>query len=279
MLWGSAHLDVPESFARGIIYFSAFLLIGWIVFLCIDLYNHLIKGKRHMVPIILIGLGVLIFGIGIVWFYIQQANLAATPSQPLSGPASSPTPELPKPKKFYTQRNKSDLADALTDLSEIFNTTGANIEQKTHQIVNRWNIEVSRNIRQHKMPDTADLIGQLSELSNLTVILNRTLYDDNGFVKKNRTYSDELNPILQFPQKGPSSPDSPISILQISINVFRNGISSIELAKKYNDQELISSMAENLEIAFRNYLKGCDAFRQWRDETQKRIDNFRNSQL
>ena len=252
---------------------------GSIIFLLFILYKDVIKPriqeKRHMWPIILIGLGVLLFGIGIVSFYIQQAKLTATPSQPLSGPASQPTPELAKPKKFYSQRNKSDLADALTDLSEIINTTGASVTQKAQQIFMIWGGEAGKN----KMPDTAALIERLNDLRNLTGVFSQALYSDNGFMKKYQVYSDELNSILQVQQKGPSSPDNPISILVRNIDVARDVLSSIDYAKKYNDQELISYMMRDSRPAFDKYFNGMSAFRGWLDETQKRIHTFRNSQL
>ncbi|MFI5330640.1 MAG: hypothetical protein ACHQ2F_06345 [Desulfobaccales bacterium] len=98
-------------------------------------------------------------------------------------------------------------------------------------------------------------------------------------MNKYKVYSDELEPILQIQQKAPNSPTNPISILQESIRVFRDEISTIDLAKKYNDQQLINSMKNNLNIAFMNYVNEYHSFGRWLTEIQKCIDTFRNSQL
>lgn len=192
----------------------------------------------------------------------------------VSGPVLPPTLGLAKPKKFYSERNKSDLANALTDLSEILNANGANIAQKAQQIVMIW----SGELRGNKMPDTAALIGQLNDLGNLTAVLNRAIFDDDGFVKKYQTYADELKPVLQLPPPQIAL-DNPIAIFQTSINGFRDVLSSIDFAKKYNDQELISYMIRDSRLAFSKYMNGISVFRGWLDETQKRINTFRNSQL
>lgn len=221
------------------------------------------------------------FIIATIIFIIQRAKGGkavevgkATTGLPMSGPVLPPTLILAKPKKFYSERNKNDLANALTDLSEILNTNGANIAQKAQQIVMIWGGE----IRGYKIPDTAALIGQLNDLSNLTGVFSRAIFDDDGFVKKYQTYGDELNPVLHLPPPQ-TALDNPISILQISINGFRDVLSSIDFAKKYNDQELISYMIRDSRPAFDKYMNGISAFRGWLDETKKRIDTFHNSQL
>jgi hypothetical protein len=270
-----AHLDIPIIVGR---LFAGICFIIFLISILVPLYDRIIKPKiqeiQPMWPIILIGLGLLIIGIGIGSIRIQKPEPIATPPQPLSGLVSQVTPELAKPKKFYSDREKSDLANALRDLSKILNTEGTNITQKAQQISVIWTLES----RKSQAPDTAALIEQLNDLNKLIVDLKQSLYDE-GFMNKYKVYSDELDPILQIQQKPPNSPTNPLSILQESIRVFRDEISSIDLAKKYNDQQLINSMKNNLNLVFMNYVNEYHSFGRWLTETQKRIDTFRNSQL
>jgi hypothetical protein len=107
-------------------------------------------------------------------------------------------------------------------------------------------------------------------VGNLANTLYQALYDENGFMKKYIVYSDELCQILQ---------SNPIPTFQGNTNGFRNVLSSIKLAEKYNDRNLIISMVTNSRPAFDNYMNGIRIFKGWFDETQKRIAAFRNSQL
>ncbi len=163
---------------------------------------------------------------------------------------SQPTPEIVKPKKFYSDREKSDLSNALRDLSQIINIEGTNITQKAQQISIMWTLET----RKVEAPDTTALIEQLNDLNKLTIVFKQILYGENSFMHKNRVYSDEFNSILQIQKNTLDSPFNPISILQESIRIFRDQISSIDLAKKYNDQQLINSMKTNLQSPFQNYV-------------------------
>lgn len=237
------------------------------------------KGRPFVEPaeLIIIGLIFTIIGIamtvgGEIWRYQLM-----TPGERASAPVSPLKTEPPK-KKFYSQRNKSDIADALTDLLEILNTKGGNIVEKKQQFLGIWNSQVDLVLRQGKKPDTMALIGQLNDLSNLTVALNRTIFDEDGFVKKYQTYADELNPVLQLPPPQ-TALNNPISIFQTSINGFRDGISAIEIAEKYNDQRLISIMMENLTPVRNNFFHGDDVFRAWLAQTKQRINDLRNSLL
>ncbi|MCX5888213.1 MAG: hypothetical protein NTY36_02015 [Deltaproteobacteria bacterium] len=202
-----------------------------------------------------------------------------TTALPMPTPVLSITPVLAKPKKFYSERNKSDLANALTDLSEMLNNDGLIIIQKAQEIVTTWNDES----RSQKLPNFAVLIDQLNEVGNLANTLYQNLYHYNGFLKKHAVYSDELCPILQtrmIPSKTPNIPNNSIPTFQGSINGFRNVLSSIlPAAEKYNDRNLIFSMLAISRQSFDDYIKGIRIFKEWFDETQKRIAAFRNSQL
>lgn len=183
--------------------------------------------------------------------------------------------KLVQSKKYYSQQDKENLTNALRDLSVILNTNGANITKKAQQISGIW----SNEIRENKMPETASLIVQLNDLSNLTAVLHRALFDEDGFMKKHQVYINELSPILQIKEKPPNTIFHPIAKLQISINGFRDVLSSIGLAEKYNDKQLISSMIRDSRMALENYMNGINTFNGWLGETQNRIKVFRNSEL
>ena len=179
-----------------------------------------------------------------------------------------------KTSKFYSQRNKNDLADALTDLSGILNTTGDDIVKKAEMIARSWDREMVA-MGQQNGPDTNSLLSQLRALSDSTVILNHAIYDDDGFLQKHKNYADEMNSVLQLTPNAPNS--NPISILQSGLNGFVNGITTIELATKYNDKNLIANMAQNMTPALFSFQKGDESFRHWLGQTRERIEAFRNT--
>jgi hypothetical protein len=104
-----------------------------------------------------------------------------------------------KPPKFYSQRNKNDLADALTDLTTILNTHADDVVKKIQTFFITWDHQVA-SMGQQKLPDTISLVGQLDTLSNTTVALNRAIYDDDAFLPKYKTYGDEMKAILKLPR-------------------------------------------------------------------------------
>lgn len=196
-------------------------------------------------------------------------------------PALVPTQSsLVKSKKFYSDRNKSDLADALTDLSEIFNKDGYNIMQKAQQIIEEWRpMGIQDKIRGKKPPDISTSIDQLNEMGNLASTLFKDLFEDQGFIKKYQAYSDELCKILQVREDPSTTSNQPLIELQSEINYFRNMLTPIKLAKKYNDQNLITCMMTNTSPTYVNFQHKVNAFRTWIDNTKKHIAAFRNSHL
>jgi hypothetical protein len=241
--------------------------------------SRVLAGERGVEPSHLIFVGIagawLFLSLALVGF-IWQRYWQPTINQVTESAASQPTASASvKPGKFYSQRNKNEIADALTDLSNILNTTGGDVVNKTQQIMSTWNAQVQTPVGQQ--PDINVLFGQVNDLEKLTVALNRALYDDDGFLKKYETYKDELDSVLQLPRNAPNY--NPITKLQMSINELREGISPILLAEKYNDQRLTVSIIQSMQPRFRNLQTGDDAFRAWLDQTKRRIDDFRHSLL
>lgn len=209
----------------------------------------------------------------------QKLANAQTPKTPTTRLGTLGPPPLPQensnatPPKFYSPRNKNELADALTDLSGILNANADEIVRKTQTFINTWNNQATL-IAQQRVPDTIALGGQLDALANATVVLSRSFFDDDGLIEKHKTYADEMKNILQISLNASSNP---LSVLQRSINGLRDGVSTIELASKYSDQRLTAQMMQNMRPMLDNLVSGDNAFRNWLAQTRQRIDAFRNT--
>jgi hypothetical protein len=126
------------------------------------------------------------YGIGL------RSTAAASSPNSTTTPVAPIQSEKPKPGKFYSQRNKNDLADALTDLSGILNTTGDDIVKKTDTLMKMWDHQMVLASQQNN-PDTVSLVGQFKALSDSTVVLNRAIYDDDGFLQKHAKFQSNLH--------------------------------------------------------------------------------------
>ena len=233
------------------------------------------------VKIYILGFGPAIcFIIASIFFIIQRAKskkvaglTQSTDVLPLSSQVIVHTTELVKPKKYYSDRNKSDLANALTDLYEIIENYGSKILKKAKYIVDIWRIPSNR-ISSHDINNLATELKFMHDLSNS---FYEAIFIDNGFYKKYISYSDELCQILQINKIPSNTPNNPIPTFLVCINGFRNTLMTIQQAEKYNDKNLIIAMIANSMFAFDKYMNGIQVFKNWIEETRKRIDVFRNS--
>jgi hypothetical protein len=233
-----------------------------------------------------LGYGPAIFFIIASIFFIIQKNKdkkvvetgKTTPILSVSGPVLSPTPILAKPKKFYSKLNKSDLADALTNLSKILNKYGPDIAQRAHYIMDIWNLGINRI----GSVDITNLIAELNEITNLVNNIYQNIYDNNGFLIENAAYIDELCHIVQGrvqPANNTCIPNNVIGLFRRDIKSFQEELATIKLAEKYDDRNLISSMIETSKANYNNFVNSKRIFEEWLNETQKRIVTFRNSEL
>jgi len=235
------------------------------------------------VKIYILGYGPAVcFIIASLFFIIQRAKSkklaelrGSTEVIPLSSQVVVHTTEIVKPKKYYSERNKSDIANAITDLSEIIEKYSSNILKKAQYIVDIWRIPSNR-ISSH---DITNLITELNNMRGLSNSFYEALYNENGFYEKYISYSDELCPILQIHKIPSNTPNNPIPTFNACINGFRNTLVTIQKAEKYNDQNLIIAMIADSMFAFDKYMNGIQVFKNWLDETKKRIAVFRNSLL
>jgi hypothetical protein len=109
-------------------------LIGWH-------RRRLREGKRGLdswylialsSAVAVVAISVAAYGIG-----LRSASMPTAPNSEMAA-AAPIQPEKPKIAKFYSQRNKNDLADALTDLSGILNTTADDIVRKGDTFAKTW---------------------------------------------------------------------------------------------------------------------------------------------
>ena len=195
-----------------------------------------------------------------------------------TAPVSPPIHSLPKSKKFYSDRNKSDLANALTDLLEILNNIGPNIQQKAQHVVDILHLSSDRISSQ----DIINLIRELEEMENLSNEFNQGIYGDKGFLKKYATYSDELSPILKVNpiiSDNKQIYDHPIRLVDVNINSLINELKTVQLAMKHDDRNLINTMITNSKSNIPNFTNAIQRFNEWLKEIQNRIVVFRNSEL
>ncbi len=233
--------------------------------------------------IYILGYGPLIFFLIATTLFIIELRRKKTVilvDRPIPVPVS-PLPQfLPiQQKKFYSERNKSDLANAFTDLLELLNRDGFKIIQKVQKIIEQWRPPGIIDIIGRKEPDIAVEIDKLNEIGNLAATLYRDLFEENGFLSKYNAYHDELCQILQIRDKPSTTSNQPLIELQSGINFFINMLTPINLAEKYNDKNLITWMMTNTSSAFGDFQHKVNLFRTWIDNMKRNITAFRNSHL
>jgi len=224
---------------------------GWIAYGCLAIAAYgmafwtFVEKHPHMIdlfptylrsylwgyaPATLVSIGTII----LIILWIKDRRTTVEEKAPKIVPHTSTSTSVPmsaNQKKFYSQRNKSDLANALTDLSEMLIKDGYVIIKKAQEIIKSRNKgHMGINIQNIDI-----LIDKVNEIGSLAANFYKSLYNDNGFIRKHAVYSDELCPILQIHKIPSNTPNEPITKLHEGINAYRNVLTSIHYAKKYND--------------------------------------------
>jgi hypothetical protein len=221
-------------------------------------------------------------GLWVVKLFPEQRNLrtashAAAVTAPagatLTGSAINP---MSAPRKFYSKRNKSEIADALTDLTNVLNVAGEDILNNSQQIHYAWGHQ-GTVVGFGKEMDTATLMSHIDAVEHSISAFHQALFGDGGVIKKYRAYEDELNLVIQIQQNAPNS--DPAGTLLRGIRALRNGVSSIERAKSHNDQQLISAMLATVGLAHEIVSSGDNGFRSWLNQTRQRMVAARSSVL
>lgn len=191
---------------------------------------------------------------------------------------SMSSPIVAKPKKFYSERNKNDLSNALTDLLEILNKYGFAITDKSNYIVNILQMPADRISPQ----DITNLIRELEEMQDLSNKFYQGIHGGKGILKTYATYHDDLSPIVEVNliiYDNKQIYDHPKRLVDANINYFINELKTIQLAIKHDDQNLINLMIANSKRNIPNYTNAIKRFNEWLKEIQNRIVIFRNFEL
>ena len=134
----------------------------------------------HWPLIIFGGLGIALLASN--WIFISKvlgkSILPQASNLLVHAPVLPPTHELAKSKKFYSERNKSDLANALTDLSEIVNRHHIDITDKAQYIPNIWNMQSDRISPQ----DINNLIIKMNDITELAEKYHQQIYGESGIM-------------------------------------------------------------------------------------------------
>ena len=211
--------------------------------------------KLNIIPIMLIVMGLASAVIGLTLWKSGSVDRSVviekvepTPIGSNHNPVGSPG----KPTKIYSKAEQDELRDAMRDISKMLDGTGDDIVQKTTRVFRTW------DLRSGPLFDLDLLIKQLDELADATVILNRTVHDPDGLLKRHISYDDEINSILRLPENSPGQ--NALTILQMSRNNFRDGITAIKTATKYNDVQLLDQMQRGMTPSLFHFQDGILRF-------------------
>lgn len=199
----------------------------------------------------------------------RQANPSEASVPALSSQAPPPaSPISQQPARAYSQAEKEDLRNAMRELSKILNGQGADVAQKINDVLGAWDkvSQPGNTVVLEKRMD--DLIASIS-------ILRGSLNDQDGALKEYRSYSQEINSVLNLPSQWQSNP---VESLWVSVNRFKQNISIVDEVAKYNDRHLLLSIL-GLDLGVPNLQNAQAQFLNWMAQTKQRIDNFRTSSL
>ncbi len=161
-----------------------------------------------------------------------------------------------KSEPYYAPSDKARIAEALYELSEVLNKTGAQMSERAQAAV---------SLADARRPADAEIV--LAQSEKLSLEFNRSLDPNNsGLLAKYQAYSAYIEEIIDGKKYENLSRDLLVSI--------RNLLNAVPLISKHDGRE-----AETLKAAF-GVLTGPIGeaemkFRNWRVETLDRIDERR----
>jgi hypothetical protein len=218
----------------------------------------------HLITVGLVGAAsfLLLAAGGYVWQQYYSSVVSVIEASPaVAAPVT--------PKKFYAQSDKNRIGDALYDLSEILNKTGAAINQKTNQVRGIWDRQRTL-LGQGRKPAVGEILKPLNEMRDLTAVFHRLLNDkDNGLLTKYESYGDELTIILNQDKN-----NNTLSALQIAANKLVLGLTLLE---KFDDQRATGDMMDVLSTQIDNVSHAESDFSAWIISVKQRSDALRQS--
>ena len=156
--------------------------------------------------------------------------------------------------RYYSAKNKEEVAGLLDKISDVINTDGDKALQLAEAAINHspWD-RPGENI--------APYVKRMDEIAQLTVKMHIELYDQ--IVDKEREYRQEVNSIL-FPK-------DPFTEFQIAANDFRNGLDVWMKARDTIDPSARGNL-ERLVMSSRfSFGQARDRFVAWLSQRQNLI--------
>ena len=225
------------------------------------------KPSIKLEPSHVIIIGLLIAAAGVAW---QLTQARANPTTGIATTVSPSDQPIQTAKKFYAASDKERISNALYDLYNILNTTGAEINKKKNRFLGDWDrFQTAGNF------NVQGLLSELDELRNLTVQFHRSIYDDeNGLLKKYQNYNDELTQVLDQSRNVNS-----LSQVQITANNCFDGISIFEMINTGTggDEQVKSGLRRALRTQVGDMNAAEEKFEAWMISVKQRGDALRNS--
>jgi hypothetical protein len=150
------------------------------------------------------------------------------------------------PKKFYSQRDKDKLADALTDLSDLLNKNADPMVASMKQFLDEWKTQTGYKPTDYR-PDVEQLQPILTNLQQSNSIISTSLYNNPGLLSQYQVFAEELSNILKPPDEHAES--DPLTQINTVLGYLQNGLALIEQTEKFNDPNLNRVVILNLNLA------------------------------
>lgn len=183
----------------------------------------------------------------------KNKELAAVPA-----PTKPPTQSILIATRYYSAKNKEEVADRLDLISDVFNKTGEPLFLLAEAAINQspWD-RPGENIDPY--------IARMTEINSLVSKMNGDLYGQ--IVEKERNYRQEINKVL-FPM---------IEFIEFqqSSNEFRNALVAWSKTRDTADNETKSILLNLVMAARRNFGVARDSFLKWTDQRMDIIGQAR----
>jgi hypothetical protein len=220
-------------------------------------------------PTHIIVLGLLIAAGGVAWQMIQpaeQPSLAvastteAGPMPSAAGPAATPQNSVLRTSRFYSAKNKEEVAAFLDKISSTLNKPGEDIFLLALKALGAyaWN-------RQEAAPS---YVSALDEIETKSAQIDAILYDD--LLAHERDYRQEMNAIL-FPK-------DPLVKFRAAARDYRNGLAAwIALRDTVQDNGTRQQLQELVASSQRAFASARDEFLTWVGRRQELVGQTRRA--
>lgn len=176
--------------------------------------------------------------------------------------------------KYYSVQDKERLANALYKVSDILNKIGGELVILTNQIIRDWESTTARARIGYAFPrdkpNTALILSKLSVLKSLTTNFDLSLRGDNGVLKENAPYADELDAILQDAHL------DKLKSLQTTVDKFEKDVVTLSMAySEGNNASIRVHLIEATTPDKNSFQNAILDFNVWIDSCNERVENKR----